>query len=168
MPDDDLNDMQCSRWRDAVSAMADGEPADLDERLVAAHLARCPACRSYRALVESSQKVIGRPEADADMPDLSKAISRLNAAADRAAHWSILRILLAVVAVQVIAFALPALVLGDVKDTATHSARHLGAFGVAYGVALIVVVIVFLPKGVVGALEERLYRLRHPLERSKP
>ncbi len=83
----------------------------------------------------------GRPDAVADMPDLSKTISRLNAAADRAAQWSILRILLAVVAVQVIAFALPALVLGDVKDTATHSARHLGAFGVAYGVALIVVVV---------------------------
>ena len=31
--------------------------------------------------------------------------------------------------------------LGDVKDTATHSARHLGAFGVAYGVALFVVVV---------------------------
>jgi predicted anti-sigma-YlaC factor YlaD len=141
MPDDDWNDMECSRWRDAVSAMADGEPADIDTRLVAAHLARCPGCRSYKALVESAPKVTGRPEPAEPMPDLSKAISRLNAAADRAAHWSILRILLAVVAVQVIAFSLPALVLGDVKDTATHSARHLGAFGVAYGVALVVVVV---------------------------
>jgi predicted anti-sigma-YlaC factor YlaD len=141
MPDDDLNDMECSRWRDAVSAMADGEPADIDERLVAAHLARCPGCRSYKALVESSPRANGNSEPGADMPDLSRTISRLNAAADRAAHWSILRVLLAVVAVQVIAFALPALVLGDVKDTAMHSARHLGAFGVAYGVALIVVVI---------------------------
>ena len=48
--------------------------------------------------------------------------------------------MLAVVAVQVIAFALPALVLGEEQDAATHSARHLGAFGVAYGVALLVVV----------------------------
>jgi predicted anti-sigma-YlaC factor YlaD len=141
MPEDDWNDMECSRWRDAVSAMADGEPADIDERLVAAHLARCPGCQSYKASVESSPKVVSRPEPTADMPDLSKTISRLNAAADRAAHWSVLRVLLAVVAVQVIAFSLPALVLGDVKDTATHSARHLGAFGVAYGVALVVVVV---------------------------
>ena len=75
------------------------------------------------------------------MEDLSKAIARLNAAADRAAHWSVLRVVLAVVAVQVIAFSLPALVLGEELDTTTHAARHLGAFGVAYGVALIVVVV---------------------------
>jgi predicted anti-sigma-YlaC factor YlaD len=79
--------------------------------------------------------------AEQPMPDLSGAIARLNAAADRAAHWSMLRILLGVVAVQVIAFSLPALVLGDEHDTATHAARHLGAFEVAYGVALIVVVV---------------------------
>jgi branched-chain amino acid transport system permease protein len=35
-----------------------------------------------------------------------------------------------------------------------------------YGI-LIVVVIIFLPKGIVGALEERLYRRRHPLEGKK-
>jgi branched-chain amino acid transport system permease protein len=32
-----------------------------------------------------------------------------------------------------------------------------------YGI-LIVTVIIFLPKGIVGALEDRLYKLRHPLE----
>jgi predicted anti-sigma-YlaC factor YlaD len=77
----------------------------------------------------------------ASVPDLSGAIARLNAAADRAAHWNVLRVVLAVVAVQVIGFSLPALVLGEEHDTATHAARHLGSFGVAYGVALVVVVI---------------------------
>jgi predicted anti-sigma-YlaC factor YlaD len=136
--------MECSRWRDALSAMADGEPADIDERLVAAHVARCPGCRSYKAMLESSPTItrVGADTATTSgMPDLSRSISKLNAAADRAAHWSILRIVLAVVAVQVIAFALPALLLGEEKDAATHSARHLGAFGVAYGVALLVVVV---------------------------
>lgn len=80
-------------------------------------------------------------QGDGGMPDLSNAIARLNAAADRAAHWSVLRVVLAVVAIQVIAFSLPALVLGEEQDAATHAARHLGAFGVAYGVALIVVVV---------------------------
>lgn len=50
------------------------------------------------------------------------------------------RVVLAVVAVQIIAFALPALLLGEAQDAGTHPARHLGAFGVAYGVALLVVV----------------------------
>jgi predicted anti-sigma-YlaC factor YlaD len=140
VPANDWNDMDCSRWRDALSAMADGEAADIDERLVAAHVARCPACQSYKQMIESSSSFT-RIEAAAEMPDLSKSISKLTAAADRAAHWSILRIVLAVVAVQVIAFALPALLLGEENGVATHSARHLGAFGVAYGVALLVVVV---------------------------
>lgn len=130
--------MDCSWWRDALSAMADGESAGIDERLVAAHVARCPGCQSFKKTIESSPTVVRAPTTD--MADLSRSISRLNAAADRAAHWSILRIVLAVVAVQVIAFALPALVLGEEQDAATHAARHLGAFGVAYGVALLVVV----------------------------
>lgn len=139
MPESDSNDMDCFRWRDALSAMADGEPAEIDERLVAAHVARCPGCRQYKEMIEASPSM-ARIGVATEMPDLSKTISKLTAAADRAAHWSILRVVLAVVAVQVIAFALPALVLGEEQDTPTHAARHLGAFGVAYGVALLVVV----------------------------
>jgi predicted anti-sigma-YlaC factor YlaD len=140
MPDSDWNDMDCSRWRDALSAMADGESAEIDERLVAAHVARCSGCRSYKEMIDSSPRIDRIGEAAA-MPDLSKSISKLNAAADRAAHWSILRIVLAVVAVQVIVFAIPALVLGKEQNIAAHSARHLGAFEVSYGVALLVVVV---------------------------
>ncbi len=131
--------MDCGRWRDALSAMADGESAGIDERLVAAHVARCPGCQAYKEMIEGSPN-FARIDSAADMPDMARKISKLNAAADRAAHWSILRIVLAIVAVQVIAFALPALLLGEENGVATHSARHLGAFGVAYGVALLVVV----------------------------
>jgi predicted anti-sigma-YlaC factor YlaD len=120
--------------------MADGESADIDERLVAAHVARCPGCQAYKEMIETSPS-FARIDVAAEMPDMSKSISKLNAAADRAAQWSILRIVLAIVAVQVIAFALPALLLGEENGIATHSARHLGAFGVAYGVALMVVVV---------------------------
>ena len=139
MPKSDWKDVDCSRWRDAISALADGEQAEIDERLVTAHLARCAECQSFQETIQSSPAIVraGDPIA---MPDLSKTISRLNAAADRAAHWSVLRIVLAVVAAQVIAFALPALILGEEHGVATHAARHLGAFGVAYGVALFVVV----------------------------
>ena len=49
--------------------------------------------------------------------------------------------LLIVVAVQIVAFSLPALILGDEQDTATHAARHLGAFTAAYGVGLLVVAV---------------------------
>lgn len=140
MPDSDWNDVDCSRWREAISAMADGEPAGLDEKLVAAHLARCPRCQAFKQAIDTT--TVAPPSEAAPVPDLSASISKLNAAADRAAHWSVLRIVLAIVAVQVIAFALPALLLGEGEQkTATHAARHLGAFGVAYGVALLVVVV---------------------------
>jgi len=120
--------------------MADGEPQGVDERLVNAHVARCPRCRQFQQAIVSTAPVMVLNEV-AEQPDLSARVSKLAAAADRAAHWSILRIVLAIVAVQVIAFALPALVLGEEHDTATHAARHLGAFEVAYGVALMVVVV---------------------------
>lgn len=38
MPPSDWNDMECSVWRDALSAIADGEQSKIDERLVAAHV----------------------------------------------------------------------------------------------------------------------------------
>jgi predicted anti-sigma-YlaC factor YlaD len=144
MPKSDWNNMDCDRWRDAISAIADGEQSGIDPRLVAAHVTRCPACRSYKETIASSPTIARiTPSvgvADLSQADVPKRISKLTAAADRAAHWSMLRIVLAVVAVQVVAFALPALVLGKEDGVATHSARHLGAFGVAYGVALLVVV----------------------------
>ena len=61
------------------------------------------------------------------------------AAADRAATWSMARALLAVVAIEIIVVSVPPL-LGDEQATSPHAARHLGAFAVAYGVGLLVVV----------------------------
>jgi predicted anti-sigma-YlaC factor YlaD len=120
--------------------MADGEAPGIDDRLVLAHVARCPECRSFRDMIELSPRFAMVTPAP-DMTDMSRPVSKLAAAADRAARWNVLRIVLAVVSVQVIVLALPALILGEERGVATHSARHLGAFGVAYGVALLVVVV---------------------------
>jgi len=131
--------MTCSAWIDAISARADGEDPGVDERLLDAHLVRCPQCRAFAATIEGSRRraLLGQA---APMPDLSRRVSKLNAMADRASRWSVVRALLAVVAIEVIGFAVPALVLGEGEANA-HDARHLGAFSVAYGVALIVVVV---------------------------
>ncbi len=48
---------------------------------------------------------------------------------------------LGVVAAEVILFSLPALLFGHEQDASAHDARHLGAFSIAYGVGLCVVVI---------------------------
>ncbi|WP_162942233.1 zf-HC2 domain-containing protein [Desertimonas flava] len=129
----------CERWRDAISALIDGEDPGIEQRLVDAHVAHCPGCRSFRAAAEQS---VGRLRIGEAMPqpDLSRRVSKLAAIADRAAAWSIVRALLAVVAIEILVMSIPALVLGDEQDTAEHAARHLGAFTVAYGVGLLVVV----------------------------
>jgi predicted anti-sigma-YlaC factor YlaD len=126
--------MTCDRWRGAISARADGERLGVDERLLDAHVRRCSACRQFACAPLTVAEPAGtRPT------ELPRRIARLSAAADRAATWSIVRVLLAVVAIEIIAVSIPPL-LGDERATSTHAARHLGAFAVAYGVGLLVIV----------------------------
>ncbi|MGD9999418.1 MAG: zf-HC2 domain-containing protein [Ilumatobacteraceae bacterium] len=132
--------MDCDAWREAISASIDGESPGVDQRLLDAHLARCSDCRQFRDLGELSRRA-SLVQPAAPMPDLARQVSRRAALADRASRWSIARALLTVVALDIIAFSLPALVLGDEQNTSTHSARHLGAFTAAYGVGLLVVVV---------------------------
>ncbi len=132
----------CDRWRDAISADLDGEDPGIARRLVDAHLSRCPACRSFAASAGLGTgrpvELVGAPESTSELP---RQVARIAAIADRAATWSIVRALLAVVAVDILVFSLPALVLGDEQETSAHAARHLGAFTVAYAVGLLVVVV---------------------------
>ncbi len=129
--------MSCSTWRDAISAEADGEDPGIEPRLVTAHLDRCADCRAFAASIEGSRRRLLMAPAPS-MPDLSRRVSKLNAVADRASAWGVVRVLLVVVALEVIVLSLPALLLGAGEANA-HEARHLGAFSVAYGVALLVV-----------------------------
>ena len=132
--------MSCERWRDAVSARLDGEDPGVDPALLDAHLARCADCRAFAAAAEAARRS-QRVGPAADIADVSRRVRRAVARADRAGHWSIARALLVVVAVQIVVFSLPALLLGDEQDTGAHGARHLGAFTAAYGVGLLVVAV---------------------------
>jgi predicted anti-sigma-YlaC factor YlaD len=129
--------MGCEHWIDAISAIADGEEPGVDRRLLDAHLTRCPACRAYQASVESTRSAFRVQPAPA-IPDLSRRVVKRNAIADRAARWGIVRGLLAVVAVQLLALGGADLLAAGPAD---HAVRHLGAFTVAYGVGLLVVVV---------------------------
>jgi predicted anti-sigma-YlaC factor YlaD len=132
--------MGCTRWREAISAIADGEEPGIDARLVQTHVDRCPGCRAYRDEIDALRRP-ARVRPAPMMPDLSRRVVKLNAIADRASAWGVARLLLAVVAIEIAVLSLPALVLGADADASTHEARHLGAFGVAYAMALGVVVI---------------------------
>jgi predicted anti-sigma-YlaC factor YlaD len=129
--------MACEQWQEAISAQIDGEEPGIDPRLVDAHLRNCADCRGFAAASERTQRV-GRVMPAPEMPDLSRRVVKANAIADRAGRWGIVRAVLAVVAVEVIVFALRDLVEGSA--TAGHATRHLGAFSIAYGVGLLMVV----------------------------
>lgn len=135
----DSRDVTCSAWQDAISAHADGEPSGVDRRLLDAHVARCPDCRRFRDSIAASHRQLRIGEAPS-IPDLSRQITKRHAVEDRRSVWQVARWGLAVVAVQIIGFSVPAL-LGREQGASTHSARHLGAFTVAYGVGLLVAVI---------------------------
>jgi len=133
---DDLTRMQCEQWIEALSARTDGEDPGVDDRLIDAHLAHCNSCRSFASAIKGSRRRMVVQEAPA-MPDLSRRVAKSNAVTDRAGKWRIIRVLLIAVAVEIIVMAIPQLVLGDGEANA-HDARHLGAFSVAYAVALLV------------------------------
>jgi predicted anti-sigma-YlaC factor YlaD len=132
--------MSCDHWQAAISARIDGEDLGVEPRLLDAHLARCASCRSFEAAVSGSLHPVRLEEA-ATMPDISGPITKFATAADRAAALSAPRVLLGVVAVEVLVLSLRSLVLGSSSDAFAHATRHLGAFSFAYGVGLLVVVL---------------------------
>jgi predicted anti-sigma-YlaC factor YlaD len=134
----DLVEMSCSTWRDAISAIADGEEPAVDRRLVDAHVARCADCTDFRENVHRLTRHTGLEPA-AIMPDLSPRIVKAARVADRMSVWWVLRLGLIVVAIQVVVLSAPALLLGESTDAGRHAARHLGSFAVAYAIGLVVV-----------------------------
>jgi predicted anti-sigma-YlaC factor YlaD len=126
--------VDCARWVDAVSALADGEAPGIDERLVRAHVARCAPCRAFQESLGSGPGVAP----SAPPADLDQQVVASHAAADRASRPRWLRWGLALLAGQILVLAGGPLVLGAGADP--HEARHLGAFSTAYAVGLLVVV----------------------------
>jgi predicted anti-sigma-YlaC factor YlaD len=131
--------MECERWREAISAMVDGETSGIDEALVTAHLEHCAGCREFRASSERLRRA-SRLQSAPHIPDLSAQIVAAHAMARRTSRWGLVRVTLAVVAVEIVVLSVPRLLAGGDGDLA-HGDRHLGAFSVAYSVALLVVVV---------------------------
>ncbi len=132
------SDANCERWHEAIGALLDNEISPLDPALVEAHLERCSECRQYEEFAHNLRRAQLHPAIP--QPDLTRRVVKIARMLDRAASWSLARAALAVCAIDVIAFSVPDL-LGHDGGANTHSARHLGAFSIAFGVALLVVVV---------------------------
>jgi peptidoglycan/LPS O-acetylase OafA/YrhL len=124
----------------------DGEATVADARLLDRHVDGCAECRAFVAgLCHAPAPVPGGPRAVAPAsatagppPHLAAAVTRRVVEEDRSSHPRLLRAALAVVALEIIVLALTDLVP---SDDAGHDARHLGAFSLAYGIALLVPVL---------------------------
>ena len=128
-------DMDCEPFVDALSALADGEASPIDRRLLDAHIAQCPSCRRFDAAMSvAGPSVIhlGRS---------ARHVSRLASAAERVARWQTTRVLLAVVAIQLLVLSGRDLLWPMATGTAIHDVRHLAAFTLAYGMVLVAVAI---------------------------
>jgi predicted anti-sigma-YlaC factor YlaD len=149
--------VKCEQWFDAISALADGEDPGVDERLLETHLAGCPTCRGRREQFDQLRRV-SRVESARPMADLSGRIVKAAALADRTARWVGVRVLLLAIGLYVIGMALSDLFPHNGPGETMHATRHLGAFSLAYGVVLLVVVVrpararTVLPVGVTLAI----------------
>lgn len=133
MPGGDTFDMDCERWRDALSARLDSEPLGLDEALLDAHLATCPACCDHAEALAGLHRGLRLRPADR-VPDLTEEIlaaAALDPRRSRVNATLVLRGVLVAIAALEIGLASPDL-LGR-----WHAGSELGTWSIAVGVGFL-------------------------------
>ena len=128
--------MDCSSYRELISARLDDELTALESEALHTHLDHCPGCSSFAAQAAALVPVVRVRAAD-PIPDLVAPILAAAKAPKRDAIRDAARLMLAWVAIVELAFALPALVLGDSSGATSHVACHLGSFDVAIAAGLL-------------------------------
>ena len=131
-------ELDCDDAMVAISALVDGEDPSVDPGFLRRHLEGCAGCRQFESETARGRRAL-LVGAAPEIADLSVPVARANAAVERRSGWSATRILLALVALSVIALSVPGLLLGEDGAAPSHEARHLGAFSMAYGIALLVI-----------------------------
>jgi predicted anti-sigma-YlaC factor YlaD len=113
----------CREVREAVSAAADGERADVTHTKIDHHLRRCASCRAF------AQR----------MPDLTPGIvERATASRLVVPFWgSPVRVGLALVGIAQLALAVPGLIFGTDEGAPIHIAHEAGAWDLALAVGFL-------------------------------
>jgi predicted anti-sigma-YlaC factor YlaD len=131
---DDLNRMSCDRWREAVSALIDGEDPGMDGALVDAHLRRCADCQTFKTMSVRLRRA-ARVRPAETQADLAAPVVKAMAMSDKFSVWTVTRLGLVVVAVQIVVLSVG--LMAGTPDG--HEARHVGAFAASYAIALLAV-----------------------------
>ena len=143
MQSDDHLIMSCDPYREALSALLDGEAPAVDPAEVDAHVRSCAGCAAWADELGTLHRMV-RVRAAEDVPDLT---ARILATAPAPAtprrapvpeRISTVRWALFVVALTQLLLAAPALLLGEDAGATVHIARELGSFDVALAVGFLV------------------------------
>jgi predicted anti-sigma-YlaC factor YlaD len=138
-PVTDCCNMQCSKAREALSALLDGEPITETSRALRAHLRSCGPCRRFldgaRAL---NTLTLSQPHLGGTTDVTSEVLERARAERHRADPWtSTLRIGLVAVAIAQCALAVPGLFYGTDEGAPIHIAHEVGSWDLALAVAFV-------------------------------
>ncbi|MGY0230941.1 zf-HC2 domain-containing protein [Longispora urticae] len=125
--------MTCGEVRAALSALFDGEVAELSVQATEAHLSGCAACRTWKA------RALRLPDLTwtATPPDLTARVLAAVAEDERAARrarWQILRFAVGAAAVIQLLLALPVLLDGG---SGPHASREMASFDIALAVGFL-------------------------------
>lgn len=124
--------MDCGVARELISSTADGESTAQERALLDAHRSTCASCGAFALDVAVLDRRIRIRSAE-PVPDLVADVTARSRPA-RLGRGGWLRPALAWVAIVMFVQSVPALLFGSASGADTHSARHLGAFGVALAV----------------------------------
>lgn len=147
--------MGCTRYREAISARIDGEDPGLPGEEVEAHLAGCPACRSWAdAAASPALRAVASPAAPVTVdPALLARLVRPAGAAEPArprlistVEW---RMVLTVIGLAQVVLAWPGVFLDD-GHASIHLAHELTGWDM--GLALGFLVVAWLPARAWGML----------------
>lgn len=129
--------MECSKAREALSAVLDGEPALTPGAELTAHLRECMACRRF--LDRARALDVLTYAAQRETPDLSTAVlEAARAQRHRPDPWiTSLRIGLVAVAIAQLALAVPGLIYGTDEGAPIHIAHEVGAWDLALAVGFL-------------------------------
>jgi predicted anti-sigma-YlaC factor YlaD len=125
--------------REAISADLDGEELPVRRAALERHLVGCAACREFRSAAAGVDRAARLGPAPV-VPDLtSRAMFAIaGEQAEPASMVQGLRLGLATIGLVQLSLSLPALLFGSDAGISVHQARHLGSFGVALAVGLLV------------------------------
>jgi len=128
--------MDCDTIQAAVSARADGEPADVAGAVIEWHLRSCADCAGFAAAVDE----LTAPRSSRERFDVSPQVVAMARRVDRGGVWWGMRAALFLVSAGELALAIPDLVArASAVNGDIHMQRHLGAFQIAFAVGLMVV-----------------------------